>query len=1217
MKILYLRLENVIGLKVGSDHDFIEIDFRRSNNKIISIQARNGVGKALPNSTLIPSPTGVVRMGNIKVGDIIFGADGNPTTVIGVYPQGIRDVWEIEFSYGKKAKCCDEHLWTYEYTRHGKRIVMTSPLKDIVNRYRNLDNTIRNLKVLNNKSVQYESRDVPIHPYVLGAFIGDGCLSETDLTISSSTDEIPNNISKLCGIQAEKTSSENYSYIFRDMNGKRIQTKIFFKDLPEIIGLLGYQKYIPNEYIFNSEEVRWEVIKGLMDTDGSAIEDRFRPEKIDINITSTSKQLLLDVQYIFRSLGINGIMNKEDKRVEKYKHGFCSAVRLVGNIEQHVDKICSLSRKKQRLIKAINSDEYRRKSFNVTDYNYNYIRKIDKLDYQEEMTCIMVSNEDGLFLTEDFIVTHNTTLLSSLTPFAGVTSVDERSSLSYIIPNKNGYKQIEYQHGDDVYVIKHYYKATKDTHSVKSYFQCNGEELNENGNVTSFLALVELHLGITTEMIRLVRLGTNVNSFLTLSSAERKTYIGRLIAEVELYLKIYKKINEDIRVVKILSSSNNTNLYNCHISDLVVEEERLSKLNKQIREREKERDQLVAKISKIQALEKENNIEDLRRKKQEAEVSLIDFKRVEELIHSFSLQNTGIDQLVKKRTNLTDAKINTQSKINSYKISIDNTLSNIERIETSVKKITSDNDVQSLLSAITDLKTTINSVNKAVSSFIAPGCTSDEVYQLITKLSSFNQVSQMIYTLGNTPSDIYLKLKRSNKSVDKFLKEQSKKNMSRLSDDDIKRLFSQVFQDEGIISPNCDTQFTDCPYYRFSDMIFDIKDKMEEDKYDDETLRYIQVISNNIDNMLNEIDKLRSIDMPDALKDILREKMILDRLDNKLPFFELSSLQEYISMLREFEIYRTNIDKLKQYEYQLSIYKNSGIDSQLEEMKRLKENISFYNNNITTLGEELTDLNGKLEGIDEHIGLVTKYNDGKKYRKIVEATLESTNKVLTPLESSSDEKIELTYQMNTITNMINGLREESKCLDTKLTEYNRLVQEKEFLDKKNKDLSMILESVSTKKGIPVLYMKSYLGKIQKLANNLLQLIYDDELQLAKFKVTQETFEVPYVKNGRKIADVKYASQSEVALVTMALSFALANQASGNYNILLLDEIDAGLDTQNRAAFLKMLYSQMEELKAEQVFIISHNIASMNSIPMDVIKLSDIDYDSKLSNIIYE
>ena len=270
-----------------------------------------------------------------------------------------------------------------------------------------------------------------------------------------------------------------------------------------------------------------------------------------------------------------------------------------------------------------------------------------------------------------------TVLLSSLTPFAYVTSLDERSSLSYIIPKKSGYKEIHYQNGEDTFVIKHYYKPTKDdSHSVKSYFTMNGEELNENGNVTSFLSLVELHFGLTQEMMRLVRLGTNVNSFITLAPAKRKEYIGKLIEEVDMYMRIYKGINEDIRVARVLLQSNNQNLYNCHISDSVVERQTLENLAHDIAKLEKERDHLISKIGKIQALMNDN---DIRRRRKDAEASIIDFERTEASVREMHLEDVSVDQLIKKRAELSDSKVDIQAKINSYRISIDNTLKTIER----------------------------------------------------------------------------------------------------------------------------------------------------------------------------------------------------------------------------------------------------------------------------------------------------------------------------------------------------------------------------------------------------------------------------------------------------------------------------------------------------------------------------------------------------------
>lgn len=118
MKVTYIKLKNVAGIYVGSKRDEIEINFDKSINKIVAIVGKNGNGKALPNSTKIPTPTGWTTMGDLKVGDKIFDENGNITRVTGVYPQGKKDVYEIGFSYNKKIKCCKDHLWKFYYQSH-------------------------------------------------------------------------------------------------------------------------------------------------------------------------------------------------------------------------------------------------------------------------------------------------------------------------------------------------------------------------------------------------------------------------------------------------------------------------------------------------------------------------------------------------------------------------------------------------------------------------------------------------------------------------------------------------------------------------------------------------------------------------------------------------------------------------------------------------------------------------------------------------------------------------------------------------------------------------------------------------------------------------------------------------------------------------------------------------------------------------------------------
>ena len=807
-------------------------------------------------------------------------------------------------------------------------------------------------------------------------------------------------------------------------------------------------------------------------------------------------------------------------------------------------------------------------------------------------------------------------LISNISPFAYPTNIDDRSTLSSIREGKNGYKEIHYRKNKDLYIIKHYYKASKSSHTVKSYFSKNGEELNDNGNVSSFLSLVEIHFGLTQDMMRLLRLGSNVNSFISLTPARRKEYIGSLIDEIDMYMKIYKKVNEDLRVLKVMMASNAQNLYNCHISDITVEKDALKEIKTHCNHLETDRDQIHHQMATIDALIQGNDIHELRRKKQEAESSLMEFEKTMSEVKARHLESATIDQLIRKRELLTDSRIEHQSKINSYRISMDRLSSEIEKKEIQIRRSNTDFDLSSLANNIDSIKSAIVQSQKILRGTVAPHISSMDLQAMIGELSSMNSIVQNIYAFGDKSLHIYLRLKREKEDVDRFVKEHLKRNLTKVNESDLRKLLSQLFQEDGIITPNCDHQFLACPYYTFAAAIQKARNVVMEESIDDETLRYIQITSNSIDRILNQSDQYRASQIPDHLKEMLVEESIIQRLTDHLVPFQLSLFHEFLSIVREYEILHEHQEKLKTYEQQLAAYRSSGTEHYVAEIKEHRDQISFYRNNIAVLEKEITSLTKEFEDINTQIALVSKYCDGKKYESMLRSTIASTEKILTPLESSEKERTALQYRLEDISRRLADSREHAKQVEYKISEYERLQKEEKILSKKYNDLSVILEAVSTKKGIPVLYMKQYLGKIQMLANKLLHIIYGDRLQLARFKVTQETFEIPYIRNGVRIPDVKFASQSEVPLCTMALSFALSYRATEKYNIILLDEMDAGFDEQNRSAFLKMLHQQMETLNAEQVFIISHNINNITDVPIDVIRMSEMDTDSSLQNVIY-
>ena len=810
-----------------------------------------------------------------------------------------------------------------------------------------------------------------------------------------------------------------------------------------------------------------------------------------------------------------------------------------------------------------------------------------------------------------------TTVLSSLHPFATVTTLDERSSIPYITPGKPGYKEIRYDHDGSTYTVKHHFKPNlQGTHSVKSYFQRDNEELNPNGNVGSFLSLVEVHFGLTPDMMRLIRLGSNVNSIVSLRPAERKSYIGRLIEEIDLYLRIHRKISDDVRLTKLMMTNNVTNLRSCHVADPKLAEEQLRRCDKKIADREERRNNIRLQVDRIERLQANHDIGDLRRKQAESESSLAEFDQVESEIQARGLTGIESSDVTSDRSKLVDHQVDARSRLNSTRMLIDSNLASIDRLNANVARISGNGDLETLKTMIAELSSVTENTPNSLREFHSSGCRSEEVSAMISRLLAFNQVGTMIQSFGSKPLSLYLQLHRGGKSIERYIYQQMKKQLARISDSDIKRLISQVFQDDYIITPNCESEFSDCPYYRFSSFIAEYRNRPADDTVDEETLRYLRVIDTNLTAIISETATLKKINIPEGFKDILTEISFLGRAENKLPLFDTDRLQDYLCALRDSEIYREQVDRLAQCRRELRSYQSSGTEQQLSEIERLRSEITGYQGSTKLIEQELVDLQAAIMEVDSKLSLLKRYDDAKRYRGIVTDTLRSISDILIPLETAEGERQAFRSQLVELDNDIASLRSDYRLNEQRLIEYQRLVDESKKLTKTYSKLTVIARAVSTKGGIPIAYMNSYLGMIQSLTNDLLSIIYEGELVIGRFNVTADEFEIPFIRNGKVIPDIRFASQSEESMMTMALSFALAHEANQRYNILLLDEIDGGLDDDNRLAFLRMLDKQMMELNSVQAFVISQHVSTMLNLPCDVIRLSDTGFRSSLQNVIY-
>lgn len=387
--------------------------------------AATGVGKCLPNSTIIPTPEGNKTVGEIKVGDYLFDAFGKPTKVLAIYPQGQKEVWEVIFKDGRKALCCEDHLWSYctegqkKEAKEGRKFY-TDTLKDLSKKELYQKGHGYKILVPMQKAVQYPEKQYPIDPYVLGLFLGDGSFryqnSNKTLMFSSSDEELVNYINTTMNWNSKQFQNHSqYSWYFEFKDNlkehKNVWVEDFLKSYPELLNVRSEDKFIPLEYLQGSIEQRFEILNGLLDTDGSVDKEKGR-----ISYYTISSRLRDNVIELARSLGFKTSVIEDSHK----DTNICYKIEISGQPEDKI-KLFKLNRKKELILQWYNNGK--RKENNL----FNPIIEIKKLDYSEEMTCFYVDNEEHLFLMNDFIVTHNTRSMIADCCYIGCNQIYDES----------------------------------------------------------------------------------------------------------------------------------------------------------------------------------------------------------------------------------------------------------------------------------------------------------------------------------------------------------------------------------------------------------------------------------------------------------------------------------------------------------------------------------------------------------------------------------------------------------------------------------------------------------------------------------------------------------------------------------------------------------------------------------------------------------------------
>lgn len=383
------------------------------NRRFPMLIATRGFGKATPLYTDVLTHRGWVNMGDIKIEDKVYGRDGKLHNITGIYPQGKKQICKITFIDGKEIECCEDHLWTVK--RQKKEITLST--KDMIKtgtKYKKSKGGghVYKYKIPNCEPIQYKKQKLLIDPYIMGCLLGDGCLTTNTPKIASNDDFIISEFrNRLIDFKIEKDPTNNnytivdqnkdrHSFIskkgkkFYKRSGNRLTTKL--RELK--INVSCKHKFIPEEYKISSVEDRLEIVRGLLDTDGS------------INIygaiefTNTCERLVDDLIDILRSLGITCVKATDKRAGQKMMlpqgRPFIrkSYFRVFINTSKPIFK---LPRKLNRIKKKSTQAE-----------KYVSIVNIEYLNKYTDMQCISVDNEDHTYITKDYIVTHNSFMMS-------------------------------------------------------------------------------------------------------------------------------------------------------------------------------------------------------------------------------------------------------------------------------------------------------------------------------------------------------------------------------------------------------------------------------------------------------------------------------------------------------------------------------------------------------------------------------------------------------------------------------------------------------------------------------------------------------------------------------------------------------------------------------------------------------------------------------------
>ena len=826
------------------------------------------------------------------------------------------------------------------------------------------------------------------------------------------------------------------------------------------------------------------------------------------------------------------------------------------------------------------------------------------------------------------------TLLKALSPLQ-----DDNTA---IIPGLEGKKTLRYLYNNEVYEILYVHPVKTDSSrgqvKMQVYKGMNRVELNPTWNVTSGKDIIFDLFNLDANFLTLSQLSSEDRGLADKKPAERKKFVNSIINGIEVYNNMYKVITKKYSTFKNLISTISSKIN--QIGNIEELNSRYNNITRQVEDVSRERDRAVIEASKIDAeigiLTRDNNLEEFYKINEEirenldyirasksqvinlskGELSSEDLNELKDIIdrslRTFdkdiskwkseeAVANAKIENIAKDKE---DTFKSLQTKITKRGTLLDGGFSDSDLSlykDTKAKIAELENDINDLNSSIKNLSEAEALVNAM--EMIVPVL--DSLYNGLDATTKKEKYDFVKTTLDNDGKyvDQTIELTRTYNEVSRTVTELESEILA------YEILFDKA---KSLALRPKDCKIDDCsfvkeaieasskhPEKRINDINKEIDESnkllksLEKDIESYKELYDFNKRFTNLHGMVLSFRKLLEKSPVDYIIDPYQLLASLDHMENLM--IDFNQIRGIFNIITTKSNYEEIIESLKEPAAKYEANK-ALIDELDSDIASLKDKLSTISLQLTTEDESISEITNNISItefrmevytkckslVDECIGLEERNNE-------LQSQINSLSDIafkVKDLETRMDETKSRADRLNNDLNAILSERDKIASNKTLLEDYIR------DLDLYNKNFS-ILETIryylSPTTGIQTVFMRTYMGNIILKANELLSLIFNGQFIIQPFVINEAEFRIPCLGNGLVNDDISSMSTSQICMISMILSFAILSNSSTDYNILKLDEIDGGLDTENRIQFIGLLKQLISMVGCEQCFLISHNM----------------------------